>query len=168
MPVSESNKVQLDWLMKEYEINFALFRMYQLMRGTLMLGALAGIGVLTTIYRESIRIFGSNDLSASGLLTYKRSLIPEPLAVTAVSLVLLLLTVWVIFCDMYLGGEQTLARNRCTAIEMRFMGRGQTFRHIGGLQRRYDVFDLGRGILILLSLLWVVTFGVASYLGSSK
>src|SRR3989344_1117017 len=83
MPVSESNKVQLDWLMKEYEINFALFRMYQLMRGTLMLGALAGIGVLTTIYRESIRIFGSNDLSASGLLTYKRSLIPEPLAVSA-------------------------------------------------------------------------------------
>ncbi len=158
--LTESRKACLEWLLHEHASAVILFRMYHLMRAALIVGAVAGIGVITNIYRESIRAFRWTTLEASGIVTHTERVVPEPLAVAFTSAIIIAIAIWVIWIDHYFELHQRICERRCRDIEMAMLDR---FGLVGQLSRAHhrgsNMFLLGRGLLLLLTIAWVVVFG---------
>lgn len=165
MTVSEEKMVYFAWLQHEHGSAVLLLRMYQLMRGTLLLGSVAAIGVITTIYRESIRVYQWTTLEASGIVTHSERAIPEPVAVIITSGVILAMTVWVIWMDHNLAIHQRVCEIRGRDIENQILPRrGVVGRLLRAHDRAPNVFLLGRGLLIILSTTWIAVFAYIAFI----
>ena len=159
---TDEARIRADWLLKEYDTCTSLYRMYTLARGTLLGGSFAVMGVLTVTYRESVRAVDFHKLQSSGVTYHIKGFVPAPLAVGVTSLLILSLVAWMIHADSYLGNEQRIVVKRGAILE-RFMGSSHaSFSRLQLLHKKRDVFYLGRGLLILFSVVWVVVYGLGT------
>ena len=93
------------------------------MRGTLLAGSIAGISVITSIYRETIRSFRWVTLEASGLVTHSERTATEPVAVVITSFIMILIACWVIWIDYNFELHQRVCERRCREIEAEMLDR---------------------------------------------
>lgn len=99
-------------------------------------------------------------LESSGVVTHSERAIPEPLAVIITGAFMLIITWWVIWIDYYIAIQQRICENRGREIEIEFLGRNGVIGRIVRAQTRdLDMFLLGRGLLIILTLAWIIVFG---------
>lgn len=161
MPADEA-RIRVDWLLQEYSTTTSLYRMYTLARGTLLGGSFAVMGVLTVTYRESVRAVDFHKLESSGVLYHVKGFLPAPLGIAIASLLLLILVTWATFADSYLEHEQQIIVERGAVIERKMGDTNALFSRLQSRHEEHDVFYLGRGLLILFALIWVVAFGTGT------
>ena len=142
-------------LMEEYKLVAAMWKTYRVARGTLLVTAIAGIGILSNIYRDTVQTFRTTRLTETGI-SITEKVLPDIYSTVIASTVLIGLTVWVIFIDTYLENEQRICVERCETLGQNlFQDESFVLKIHQIAQRTNDPFLLGRGLLIVLSLAWI-------------
>lgn len=145
-------------LLEEYKLVAGMWKTYRISRGTLFLASIAGIGILSNIYRDAVQTFRVTRLTETGLSITER-VIPDVVSAAIASLVLIVITVWVIFIDLYLEHEQRICAERCKSLAQNLIPENSFVWSIhASSERQSDPFYLGRGLLIMLSSIWIATY----------